>query len=94
MTASNRPKTLVSLAVIAAVQLCGDSATALPLTPFRYEEQAQRHCPDDVVVWLDFRKGRYYSRRQKLYGRGFDGSYVCLKEAQDSFYRRALLGSR
>jgi hypothetical protein len=32
-------------------------AAATPLTPFRYEAQAQRHCPADTVVWLDFRKG-------------------------------------
>ena len=38
------------------------NVAALPLTPFRYEAQAQRHCPDDTVVWLDFHKGIYYSR--------------------------------
>jgi hypothetical protein len=26
------------------------NAAATPLTPFRYEAQAQRHCPDDTVV--------------------------------------------
>jgi hypothetical protein len=29
------------------------SASANPLTPFRYESQAQRHCPADVIVWLN-----------------------------------------
>jgi hypothetical protein len=29
---------------------------APPLTPFKYEAQAHRHCPDDTVVWLDFRQ--------------------------------------
>ena len=43
-------------------------AAATPLTPFRYEAQAQRHCPGDTVVWLDFRKGIYYAKRQKFYG--------------------------
>jgi hypothetical protein len=94
MTASHLSKALVSLAAFLVVQLSASGASAAPLTPFRYEEQAQRHCPDDTVVWLDFRKRRYYSKHQKLYGRGFDGSYVCLKEAQGSFYRRALIGSR
>jgi hypothetical protein len=70
------------------------SVAALPLTPFRYEAQAQRHCPGDKVVWLDFRKGRYYARGQKLYAQGFDGSYVCLNEAKDSGYRRSVLGLR
>jgi hypothetical protein len=38
-------------------------AAAIPLTPFRYEPQAQLHCPADTVVWLDFRKGIYYLKR-------------------------------
>ena len=67
---------------------------ATPLTPFRYEEQAQRHCPGDKVVWLDFRKGVYYRKGQKLYGQGFDGSFVCLSEACDSLYRGSPLGLR
>lgn len=67
---------------------------ALPLTPFRYEAQAQRHCPTDKVVWLDFRKGIYYAKGQKQYRQGFDGSFVCRNEARDSGYRRSLLGLR
>ena len=85
-------KTLASLAII--VQVGATGASALPLTPFRYQDQAQRHCPDDTVVWLDFSKGRYYSKGQKLYGRGLNGGYVCREEARGSFYRRALIGSR
>ena len=65
---------------------------ALPLTPFRDEAQAQRHCPSDKVVWLDFRKGVYYAKGQKRYRQGFDGSFVCRSEARDSGYRRSLLG--
>ncbi|TYL83476.1 hypothetical protein [Bradyrhizobium cytisi] len=70
------------------------SSHAAPLTPFRYEGQAQRHCPEDEVVWLDFRVGRYYSRKQKRYGSGLEGSYVCRKEAKASGYARSLLGLR
>jgi hypothetical protein len=70
------------------------SAVAVPLTPFRYEDQAQRHCPADTVVWLDFRKGIYYSRGQKPYGQSFDGGYVCKHEARASRYRGSLLGLR
>jgi hypothetical protein len=83
--------------VIAAVMMLAAGAarvSATPLTPFRYEAQAQRHCPGDKVVWLDFRKGVYYRKGQKLYGQGFDGSFVCLTEARDSLYRRSPLGLR
>jgi hypothetical protein len=83
--------------IVAIIMIVGAGiveATAAPLTAFRYEAQAQRHCPSDQVVWLDFRKGVYYRRGQKRYGQGFDGSFVCLNEARDSRYRRSLLGLR
>ncbi|WP_441236222.1 hypothetical protein [Bradyrhizobium sp. 930_D9_N1_4] len=85
------------LVALAATTLIGSGSaevSATPLTPFRYEAQAQRHCPHDQVVWLDFKKGVYYTRSQKRYRQGFDGSFVCLSEARDGFYRRSLLGLR
>jgi hypothetical protein len=90
-----RKPDLLSHALTLAAVLAGTAtATALPLTPFRYEGQAQLHCPGDTVVWLDFAKGKYYSKGQQLYGRGLNGSYVCREEARSSFYRGALIGSR
>jgi hypothetical protein len=80
------------MALMAA--LTASDARAQMMTPFRYQDQAQRHCPTDTVVWLDFRKRRYYFGSQKLYGSGFDGSFVCLKEARRNLYRRSLLGVR
>ena len=73
---------------------CVTNAAAMPLSPFRYEAQAQRHCPVGTVVWLDFRKGTYYLKRQKRYAQGSTGSFVCLDEARRSGYRRSLLGHR
>lgn len=69
-------------------------AAAVPLNPFRYEAQAQRHCPDDAVVWLDFTRGVYYVKGQKRYARGATGSFVCRAEARSSGYRRSFLGIR
>ncbi|MEA2887194.1 MAG: hypothetical protein QOD11_1554 [Bradyrhizobium sp.] len=60
------------------------------MTPFRYEAQAQRHCPDDTVVWLDLGKGLYYLKGQRRYARGGSGSFVCREEARGSGYRRSL----
>jgi len=78
-----------------AIVIGSTKAIAIPLTPFRYEAQAQRHCPDDTVVWLDFRKGIYYSKRQKnRYAQGSTGSFVCREEARSGGYRRSLLGLR
>jgi hypothetical protein len=84
----------IALAAAILVGCSGAEASATPLTPFRYEAQAQRHCPHDQVVWLDFSKGVYYGKGQKRYAQGFDGSFVCLSEARDSLYRRSLLGLR
>jgi hypothetical protein len=82
--------------LLAALIVAGwvTSVSATPLTPFRYEAQAQRHCPDDTVVWLDFRRGVYYSSGQKRYARGSTGSFVCREEARSYGYRRSLLGLR
>lgn len=82
----------VITALIVAYGFAGASAN--PLTPFRRESQAQRHCPADIIVWLDLGKGIYYSKRQRWYGRGFTGSFVCREEARSSGYRRSLLGLR
>jgi hypothetical protein len=87
---------LCATSVITAVVVASGvtHAFAIPLTPFRYESQAQRHCPADVIVWLDFRKGIYYSKRQRRYGHGFTGSFVCREEARAGGDRRSLLGLR
>ena len=52
---------LCAASVITALLVgCGVTcAFAIPLTPFRHESQAQRHCPADVIVWLELRKGIY-----------------------------------
>ena len=85
---------LFALVVFGISAIAASAATALPLTPFRYEAQAQRHCPDDTVVWLDFRKEVYYFKRHRRYARGGTGSFVCQSEARDSGFRRSLLGIR
>jgi hypothetical protein len=87
---------LRAIAVItASIVTCNVTiAFAIPLTPFRYEAQAQRHCPADAIVWLDFQKRIYYFRGQRQYARGLKGSFVCRDEARRSGYRRSLLGLR
>jgi hypothetical protein len=84
-----------ALFLLGMSSLAVSPATALPLTPFGYEAQAQRYCPGDTVIWLDFRKGvYYYSKRQKRYGQGATGSFVCQKEARAGGFRRSLLEGR
>jgi len=88
----NRLRRWSALALLGLSLVAASVANALPLTPFRYEAQAQRHCPGDTVVWIDFRKEVYYLRRQSRYGRGRTGSFACEKEVRASGFRRSLFG--
>jgi len=87
-------KHAISLLAVLVVAVGATKANAIPLTPFRYEAQAQRHCPTDIVVWLDFRKEIYYFKHQRHYAQGNTGSFVCRAEARSGGYRRSLLGLR
>ena len=88
------PVPTISLLAALIMAGCLTEAAAIPLNPFRYEAQAQRHCPNDAVVWFDFSKGVYYLKGQKRYARGARGSFVCRDEARVSRYRRSLFGVR
>jgi hypothetical protein len=68
---------LIALASVCAA--CGESPTVL--TAFRTEEQAQTHCPKDIVVWLDPQSGLYYFKGHGSYGRSNAGRYACRTEA-------------
>lgn len=83
-----------SAAIVILISCAPHGAMAQSLTPFRYESQAQRHCHGDTIVWLDFKRGRYYLKGQRRYASGYTGSFVCRNEARDSGYRRSALGLR
>lgn len=82
------------ISILIFVSCASSAAMAQVLTPFRSESQAQRHCPGEPIVWLDFGSGRYYAKGQRRYASGFTGSFVCRNEARDSGYRRSRLGLR
>ena len=84
---------LLSLAVFLTCVNLGGPAFA-QMSIFQAPMFAQMHCPSDKVVWLDFKKRRYYSEGQRLYGKGRDGLFVCREEARRNGYRRSLLGRR
>jgi hypothetical protein len=83
-----------STTFLAIISCASHSAMAQSLTPFRYEAQAQRHCPGDTIVWLDFGRARYYLKGQRRYALGYTGSFVCRNEARNGGYRRSPLGLR
>ena len=61
---------------------------------FQNEAMALMHCPTDEIVWLDFKKRRYYTRWQRQYERGRSAVYACKKEARASGYKKSRLGLR
>ncbi len=48
---------------------------------FATQQQAQQHCPNDVVVWLNIPTGIYHMQGMRWYGATKSGAYVCEKEA-------------
>lgn len=56
-------------------------ASAQSLQLFSTPQAAQKHCPKDVVVWLNTRSGVYHYAGQRWYGNTEYGAYVCEKEA-------------
>jgi hypothetical protein len=52
-----------------------------PAHRYQTEQEAQQHCPNDTVVWLNPRTGVYHFRGHLWYGNTRDGCYECPKEA-------------
>lgn len=63
------------------------------LTLFNTEGQAQDHCPNDVVVWLNTPTGIWHTKGARWYGRTKHGAYVCRREAATEGDRGSLNGS-
>jgi hypothetical protein len=61
----------------ARVADAGDSSPAEFSTP----DQAQAHCPSDVVVWLNTASGVWHYAGERWYGNTENGAYVCEEEA-------------
>jgi hypothetical protein len=66
------------------------ASTALALTPvaslstFPTEPEAKRHCPSDVVVWLNAETGTFYYRDQRWYATTTGGVFACRNDVSRS----------
>jgi len=58
--------------------------TGFAQSQFPTEQQAQQHCPKDVVVWLNLPTGIYHLKGERWYGKTKSGVYVCEKEADQA----------
>jgi hypothetical protein len=62
------------------------------LTLFTTQTEAQKHCPNDEVVWLNIATGIWHSRGARWYGNTKHGAYVCKLEALAAGDRASLNG--
>src|SRR5215469_18577130 len=70
----------------------GSGYPAPTLTLFQNEQQAQRSCPQDTVVWLNLSSGIYHFRGQRWYANTNNGAFVCEQEADLAGDRATLNG--
>ncbi len=89
---STRNRWMWLLTALAASGQANHASAQMSL--FQTEVQAQQHCPNDRVVWLDPRKRVFYVEGQRLYAQGRTGTFVCQKEARKNGSRRSLFGRR
>jgi len=58
------------------------TSLAQPYLPlFQTEVEAQQHCSDDTVVWLNLHSGVYHFKGQRYYANTKSGAFVCEREA-------------
>jgi hypothetical protein len=78
---------LFALALMALPGLALAAEPKAPLSNFSTAQEAQQHCPDDLVVWLDTPTRTYHYRGQRWYGSTKNGAYVCRNEAKNAGMR-------
>jgi hypothetical protein len=70
---------LICLAGPALALSLGTSPSTFPTEP-----EAKRHCPADIVVWLNTDTGTFYYRDQRWYGNTTGGAFACRNEVSRS----------
>jgi hypothetical protein len=83
---------IIRLLIFAALISVSTFPAAASLTLFSTEDQAQQHCPRDVVVWLNLPTHIYHWKGMRWYGSTNNGAYVCRAEADESGNRGTLNG--
>jgi hypothetical protein len=83
---------IVKLLIIVTLIIGSAFSAAAGLTLYSTEDQAQQHCPSDVVVWLNLPTHIYHWKDMRWYGNTKNGAYVCKKEADENGNRGTLNG--
>jgi hypothetical protein len=89
----HRPSISAALALLTLLLLGTPLAAATPpvldAPHFKFEQQAQEHCPSDSIVWAIARLGIFNSATERWYGQTNDGTYVCRNDAETAGYHAA-----
>ena len=74
--------------ILGPLVLTPSLAPALAENPqlFATEIEAQRHCPADIVVWINTSTGIYHFKGMRWYGNTKRGAYICQKEGDQAGY--------
>ena len=67
----------IALAVAIALSV----ASCSPSNSYSSPQEAQQHCPNDTVVWLNTSSGIYHFQGQRWYGNTVNGAYMCEQDA-------------
>ena len=67
-------------------------ALAAEAVLYQTSAEATRHCPSDLVVWVNTPTRIYHYPGTRWYGRTKQGAFVCEKEAKQAGMRPALNG--
>lgn len=68
------------LSACAALALIASPALAKTPT-YKTEAGAQKHCPDDSIVWVNTNSGIYHLKGGAQYGNTKSGVYMCKADA-------------
>jgi hypothetical protein len=87
-------RTMIGVALLAVSLAWAAPVTRAANSPplFASEQDARKHCPSDVVVWLNLPTHIYHLKGQRWYGATKSGAYVCKKEADATGNRGSLNG--
>ena len=67
--------------LILCLLYCVSPLQTLALEKFNNEQAAQKHCPSDIVVWINLPTGIFHYKGQRWYGMTKQGAFVCKQEA-------------
>lgn len=81
----NWRKLLIILLLVLPIGL--GTAISASVQLFTAEIDAQKHCPADVVVWVNTPTGIYHFKGMRWYANTKSGAFVCQKEANQAGYR-------